>query len=159
MATPSLQTLFVTLAVAGAGTGCVPEDCRPGDSPTLTIGTGVDAFVALPEPPTLDLIYGPQGGVHVDIALRATQLDATDLWTVDLRGLVNGVVRGDVRPQVEARCTVEAEALDVVGLRLVWHDDVTPADLMEPVDVLVELTDSAGWVISASADAVAIVFP
>ncbi len=151
--------LLIVLVCGLTQAGCLPRACQPGDSPTLALGTGVEDFVPLADPPTLDLVYGPQGGVHVDIALRATELDSSALWTIDLRGLVDGVVRGDARPQVEARCTPDVDALDVTGLRLVWHDDVTPADLAGPVDVLVEVRDAAGREITASAQGVSIVFP
>ncbi len=154
--------LPIVLALTGCWTataGCLPPDCRPGDAPTLEVGTGVDEFVPLADPPTLELVYGPQGCVHVDISLRATQLTMSDLWSVGLRGLVAGVVRGDIRAQPEPGCNAPEEVQEVVGLRLIWNDDVSAADLLDPVDVIVDVTDAAGISVEESVEGVTILFP
>jgi hypothetical protein len=157
-----LERLWIlpTLAACWSmSAGCLPPDCRPGDGLTLQIGTGVEGFVALAEPPALELVYGPQGGVHVDISLRATQLTMSDLWAVGLRGVVAGVVRADVRAQVEPGCNVAVEAQEIVGLRLIWNDDVSANDLLDPVTVFIDVTDAAGSSVEASVEGVSIVFP
>ncbi len=155
----NLPTFLSLVACWAVTAGCLPVDCRPGDTPTLQIGTGVDEFVPLPEPPALELVYGPQGGVHVDISLRVTQLAMNDLWSVGLRGVVGGVVRGDVRAQVEPACNTPVEVQEVVGLRLIWNDDVTAADLLDPVGVFIDVTDAAQASVDASVEGVSILFP
>lgn len=142
--------LVPALAALLFASGCPPETCRPGDTPTLTLGTGIDAFEPMSDPAELPLIYGPQGGVHLDLALRATYLDLSELWDVQLRGTLDGQVVADVRPQVEASCNVDAEAEDLVGLRLIFDDSVAAADLMDPIDVFATVTDAGDRTVEAS---------
>ena len=52
--------------------------CSPVE-PSLTLGTGLTAFQPLEDGDEVALIYGPQGGWHVDVALRTTGIDADGL--------------------------------------------------------------------------------
>ena len=146
-------------AMVLASPGCLPAGCRGGDEATLTLGTGVDAYQPLPTPPTLDLIYGPQGGVHLDVSLRASGLDLSALWDVEIRGLIGGVVRADTRPQVEATCDEDLALSELVGMRLILHGDVRPVDLMDGIDVTARVTDGRDVTVEATVEDVTIVFP
>jgi len=65
---------------AGAGVDATP----PGDAativPRIEIGGGTDAFEPLGPGSTAELVHGPQGGYHVQIAFR--------LWGIDPEGLL-----------------------------------------------------------------------
>lgn len=55
--------------------------CTPALEPSIDLGTGTGAFQPLAEGADLALVYGPQGGWHVDVALRTAGLnpDATSI--------------------------------------------------------------------------------
>lgn len=54
------------------------------ETASLEIGTGLEAYEALPdEAPTLEIVHGPQGGYHVYLSMRVTGLEPdTLLWRV-----------------------------------------------------------------------------
>lgn len=60
-----------------------------GPEPTVEIGTGESSFQALTEGQDVPLILGVQGGYHVWMSLRATELDPDKVW-LDVRTEVNG---------------------------------------------------------------------
>src|SRR5690606_16727858 len=52
-----------------------PPACLPGDeTPTLELGNGEAGFM---DSDAVTLVYGPQGGYHIVLGLRATYLDAS----------------------------------------------------------------------------------
>lgn len=152
--------LAITLTAGSLpGAGCLPPECRPAAEPTLLVGSGVDAFTPLTDPPELLLVYGPQGGVHFDISLRGTGLSLDGIWDITLRGVVGDLVVAETRPQVEASCDTDVPAEDIAGLRLIVLDDVRPADLVDPMDVHVDVTDADGGAVSAVVQGVTVTFP
>lgn len=61
-----------------------------GCSPELVIGTGELAFEPLdPVDPTLELVYGPQGGWHVVLAFEARRMSGSGIYTVDGLGTID----------------------------------------------------------------------
>jgi len=57
--------VFLT-ALVGLG-GCQEEDPEP---PWLQLGAGLEAFETVDAGDSVELVHGPQGGWHVDLALR-----------------------------------------------------------------------------------------
>ncbi len=152
--TPS--RLLLPAAVLGASlaaAGCAPEPagCDPdGGEPRVVIGKGLDSYRDLDEDDrTLELVHGPQGGYHVDLAVRAWHLDSTQELEGSLVGSLGGDVRAESYPYVYLRCNGAEGALDAWGLRLIW--DAEPLDLDgQLVTVEVELTDAGGRTASAN---------
>jgi len=139
------------LLLFAVGCGPTSEDgpaCEPGDAPTLDIGDGVEAFNALEEGDTIELVYGAQGGHHIEIGLEATYIDADDLLAGTITGTIGGEVLATTAPWLDFRCN-GGESLQSWGTRLVF--DVPPEDVHD-VDVVVdaEVTDVAGTVVTAS---------
>ncbi len=54
--------------------------CSDPVDPAIELGTGTGAFESLVERQDLGLVYGPQGGWHVNVALRTSGLDPEDVW-------------------------------------------------------------------------------
>jgi len=135
------------------GTGPVESDpCEPGDSPTVVLGYGELEYLDLdPDTPTLvELIHGPQGGYHVNMAIAATQLDASTPWAVDLTGDIDGEQVGETRPLATLRCNPGAGALQAWALLLIW--DAQPDELHGRIaDVTGTVLDSAGTELTATA--------
>ena len=149
-------TCAVVAVLCGCGGGGEPEPgsgCGPLDEPTLEVGTGLREFVPLQPGEELPLIRGPQGGVHLELSLRATGIDAADLLNGELFGDVNGVRVATVRPWVDFRCNKQVDALDAIGIELVY--DADPPDLYG-LDTLVtaRVTDMVGPQVTASIDLV-----
>ncbi len=70
--TPAVRSDDAGLAVDGA------LDAPSG--PSLELGTGLEAFVPIPdEGAELELVHGPQGGWHVHLSLRARGIAPTGL--------------------------------------------------------------------------------
>jgi len=136
-----------------ACTGCTadPLGCSPdGGEPQVTVGKGLDSYHELQEGGReLELVHGPQGGFHVDLAVRALHLDSTEQLEGELVGILAGEVRAESFPYVDLRCNGSEGTLDSWALRLIW--DASPADLDgQLVTVQVELTDVGGRTVSAS---------
>ncbi len=127
------------------------DPCLPGPSPTLEIGHGELEYIALPTdtPLEVELIHGPQGGYHVNIALQATQLDQSNPWIIELLGYIDGDLVGETRPYATMRCNGTAEALQSWGLLLIW--DAIPAELDGRIaNVEATATDASGTSVTAT---------
>jgi hypothetical protein len=111
----------------------------------LEIGKGSDGFHAIDEGGrTLTLVHGAQGGFHVDLALQARAMDASEPWEGTLVGTVEGETRGEEHPYLDMRCNGPENALQVWGVRLVW-DVEDPAEMDDVlVDIEVSVLDAAG---------------
>ncbi|MCK6514100.1 hypothetical protein L6R46_03485 [Myxococcota bacterium] len=146
--TPKLLPLALLLACAE---DTPPGDpCLPGEAPTLRLGTGELAYEALPEEGArFEIIHGPQGGVHALIGLAATYADASDLWTAQLTGRIDGAVAAEAFPYLEARCNGAAGELQTWGTLLVW--ELSPEALDgATAEIDATVTDAAGTTLSAS---------
>lgn len=145
----------LTLLLSGLCFGCAEEEppgdpCLPGEAPTLRLGTGELAYEALPEDDAaLEVIHGPQGGVHVLIGLAATYADASALWTAHLTGRIDGALAAEAFPYLEARCNGAAGELQTWGTLLVWE---LPPESLDgaTAEIDAEVTDASGAVLTAS---------
>jgi len=64
--------------VGGLLVACAGDLQVPDLDPDLQLGTGVDAFVALDDGDEVEVVFGPQGGYHVDGSLRVQGIDPGD---------------------------------------------------------------------------------
>ena len=147
---PTLKLLPLGLLLACVDEPPPGDPCLPGEAPTLRLGTGELAYEALPEQgASLEIIHGPQGGVHVLIGLAAAYADASDLWTAHLTGRIDGAVAAEAFPYLEARCNGAAGELQTWGTFLVW--ELSPEALDGATAVIdAEVTDAAGTALTAS---------
>lgn len=145
---PTVAVLSLLSACAGAGgdTGAALGDpCLAGDSPALTVGKGELSFSSLEDDPMAELIHGPQGGYHVNLALQAVHMEPEGQWTLDMQGRIDGTVAADNARYVQMRCNRGVEALQVVGVFLIFDSSWEPEDLDgETVEVDVTAIDAAG---------------
>lgn len=141
--------------------GCGPLDpCESSSSATLELGGGLEEFVPLGDPPALDLVYGPQGGVHVEVSLLARGLDATSPWRTELRGYQGDNMVGaslDTLPQ--PACQEDRGGAVVSGLRLIFEDWVRPANFDEPIKIEARVWDQFDSLVEAEAQGVKVVVP
>lgn len=67
-----------------AGPPWEPGECSRGidgqSGPRIRLGFGVTRFCHVPEGEDVELIMGPQGGWHVDIAVEIHELEPMDMW-------------------------------------------------------------------------------
>ncbi len=127
----------------------VEDPCLPQDEPTLEVGHGELAFASLGDgTEASELIHGPQGGYHTNIALSATGLDASHHWTVELEGWIGNELVGHTFPIAKLRCNRAEEALQAWSLLLIWG--AQPAEIHgQTADILVTTQDSSGTKVSA----------
>jgi len=155
---------------ASAGCGAQPSDatdadtnddssdpaspCSPGGGePKLEIGHGETAYLPLEPGGSLELIHGPQGGVHVLVALQAAYIDASDEVVASFRGYIDGEQLGASFPFLNMRCNEAEGGVQSWNTFLIW--DAQPEDLhLQTVHIEVELTDASGLVLNASKEAV-----
>lgn len=142
--------LASTAALLLAGVACDSGDpCRPGDEPTLEIGNGDRGWTAAAPDSEQPLIHGPQGGVHLVIGLKATQLDAVDLATAELTGSIGGQLLAQSAPWLQFECTGDGSAQLATDINLIY--DADPADLDgQTTDITAVVTDLSGGVAEAS---------
>ncbi len=127
------------------------DPCTPGAHPTLRVGFGGLEYQDLdPSGDDLaELIHGPQGGYHINMALAATGLDSSTPWAIELEGTIDGQPIGDTRPLATMRCNRAEDELQAWGLLLIW--DAVPADLHDRMtEVTATVVDSAGTSLSAT---------
>lgn len=128
----------------------VPSDpCLPGDEPTLEVGHGELGFESLGDGSTeSELIHGPQGGYHTNIAISATGLDGSHHWTVELEGWIGNDRVGHTFPIAKMRCNRADDALQAWSLLLIW--DGVPSELHgQTADIIATVEDPSGTMISA----------
>ena len=133
---------------ASSDTGSAPaatedDPCLPGDAPTLEVGHGELGFESLGDGTTQsELIHGPQGGYHTNIAISATHLDASHHWTVELEGWIGNEMVGHTFPIAKLRCNRADDALQAWSLLLIWEAE--PAELHgQTADIIVTTEDAS----------------
>ncbi|HND28799.1 MAG TPA: hypothetical protein PKY30_13995 [Myxococcota bacterium] len=120
--------------------------CEPGPTPTLEIGQGELSFTELlGENDAVELVFGPQGGVHVALALRATRLDDSAPVISQITGEVEGELLADVRPYLIFRCVGPDDIQEVWGAILVFSAPMAELEDRE-VFLRATVTDAAGTV-------------
>ncbi|MCA9492236.1 MAG: hypothetical protein KC621_20025 [Myxococcales bacterium] len=139
------------LAVACDGGTTTPTigGCETGAAPALEIGVGLEGYEPLGEMGHFPLIHGPQGGFHLEIGLRATHLDTSDLALGHMVGTIDGTVYADSEPWIDFRCQNDVDAQEAYGMLLIY--DSTP-DFLDgkTTEVSVDVTDIAGNTVSAT---------
>jgi hypothetical protein len=107
-----------------------PDDpCTLWDKPRIEVGHGELAFESLDEAGDTDveLIYGPQGGWHSTIAIRAWGLDTATNYRLVLGGIIDEVTLGGGNPWAQFKCNRAVGALEYTGGLLIWES--TPPEL------------------------------
>ena len=154
-----LPLLLLACALA-LTTACSGAPCQASARSTLEIGGGLDDFEPLEDPPSLDLVYGPQGGVHVDVSLLATGLDASEPWRTDVWGFQDDVqVASSLQTLPQPTCRTDGAGAQVTGLRLIFENQVRPSDLDDPIEIIARVTDSLDNVADAVLGEVNVVVP
>jgi hypothetical protein len=124
------------LPALGVGCGDVasPPFDGGGVAPRVQIGTGTSAFVELPASGGLiELVHGPQGGYHVELAARIWGLDPEALRiTYRVVRRSDGVVLS-ATPYVLSPARVVQE-----GDHLLRTGDIAVLDVAGPMDVVSE---------------------
>lgn len=129
--------------------GCAPSDeaCF-ADPPELELGVGLKDFRPIGKVGEAELVYGTQGGHHIDLAFLARGLHTRELVTGAGLGFVDGVHVGTMDGWVQFRCDADAGRAEAFGVRLIF--DVPPSEIDgRDVEIEAELTDVDG--LSASA--------
>jgi len=104
------------------------DPCEPGSETQLEIGHGELRFESIDGVDTqVELIHGPQGGYHSNIALRAMYIDPDITYKLKLSGTIEGTVMGETVPWLTFRCSRAANALQSTGSFLIW--DAQPEEL------------------------------
>ncbi len=97
--------------------------CAAGDDPTLTIGVGETSYEPVPDNTEIPLVFGPQGGWHVTMAIEATYLDISEPWTAELTGTIDGALVANTVPWVDGRCNEARGTTQGWNLQLIFSED------------------------------------
>jgi hypothetical protein len=117
--------------------------CDPGPDPAFEVGLGVDAFHPAADGDVADIVYGPQGGYHLDLALEGSHFDGSQVASGELIGTIDGERVAGAFPWFTFECDPERTAQQVWGIRLIF--DAEPAELDgRTVQVDAEVTDARG---------------
>ena len=134
--------------------GSIPDPnnpCVPGPNPSLEIGQGEQGYEPYEAGTMIELIHGPQGGVHTLTGLLARDIDGSEKLTGELRGYLGDEQLGGSVPYLDFRCAVD-EGLQVWNVFLFW--EAPPEQLhMQTVRIEVEFTDASGTLVQASKEA------
>lgn len=132
----------------GGGSGCAT-----GENPTLIIGHGEDGYEPLEDGGQLELIHGPQGGVHTFMALHAERIDASEELVGRLEGYLGGELAATSAPYLDMRCNGAEGGLQVWSVLLIW--EAPPEDLhLQPVTIDAEVVDTQGVKVTATKEAI-----
>lgn len=145
------------LGLGWLASGCgPPADCEP----SLAIGTGIDLFEPLHDGDELELVFGPQGGYHLPLAVEGCGLGG-DAWLVDIEAveLSEEVTVSSVRtqrlPVPEDRCCdVITDLVGFVSVPGVW--DAGPWLDGRNLEVRVRVEDARGRVVKARLGVIAV---
>jgi hypothetical protein len=123
--------------------------CRPGPEPTLVVGQGADTFAPLDTP--VPLVSGSQGGYHLDLAVRTTELDGRNLSAGTLEARLDDEIVADGSPWFQLTCADDVQ--EATGLRLILDDALwdDPSRLVGAMlDVTVSITDARATTLEES---------
>lgn len=124
--------------------------CSEPPDPTFTLGTGLTSFEPLADGNDLDLVYGPQGGWHVDLSLQATGIRPDDLVLRVGADRDGRTVSYPVETILQERFVRETDdGWERLGDRAVFdiEDDLEILDAV--IDVWMELElDGTTWTVS-----------
>lgn len=148
------ETVSEDASADDIGSADAPDDdpCTPGPNPSLEIGQGEFQFEPLEAGGIIELIHGPQGGVHTLTGLLARDIDGDEELTAEFRGYLGDEQVGGSFPYINFRCGGD-EGLFAWGVYLFW--ELPPEQLhMQTVRIEVEFSDTCGTVLQASKEAV-----
>lgn len=130
--------------------------CEMGDSPWLEVGKGAYSYEDFGAGDgKIELIYGPQGGWHITIALRGAHLSTEAPSEAVITGEIDGETVGEIPPYVHFRCNTSDSALEAYGYTLVLNPP--PEDLHnQTITVRAKLWDPSGQVVESSNEVVII---
>ena len=125
---------------------CGGNPCKSGGEPFLEIGQGDTLFATLePEGTVMDLVYGPQGGYHLTMALRGGYFDATSFMGVTLIGSIEGENQAETNHWLNMECGSDKAYLEATNTLLIFNDGLTPEALQgKEVEVEATLVDYRG---------------
>lgn len=124
-----------------------PDPCEPSASPTLEIGEGTSDYS--PMGAEIPLYHGPQGGYHLVLSFRATNLDDSGPAEGHLVGTVGGLPLADVVRFLNFRCDPTNGAEEAWGALLTY--DALPEELDgQKTTIAATVTDASGTVATAS---------
>lgn len=123
--------------------GC-GSPCDPGRDPEVVIGTGDRAFVPLEDGDTVDIVYGSQGGFHVDLALDASHLDGTDVVSASFVGRLDGEDVAFAEPWFTLTCNPESRSQQAWGIRLIFDGLIPPELDGRSLEITGGVTDARG---------------
>jgi len=150
---PFLALPWLLACAESADDTAMTDPCAPGESPGITIGKGELAFETLEDDPETELIHGPQGGYHVNLAFEAVHLDPSAQWTFEMTGLFDGEPWAENSRYVTMRCNPSVSALQAWGVFLIAADDLQPEDLHGRSSIVeITATDAAGLTVSDQAE-------
>ena len=137
-------------------TGPLEDHCTLEGEPDLAIGHGGGSFETFGDDAAV-LVYGEQGGVHIDVALRAEHTDLSGAFVSDIRGYLDDVQVATGNGGGAFVCDPDTLYLLRDGIRLIF--EIPPSQIDNQLfTVTAELTDSTGNLLMTE-DAVWVVDP
>ncbi len=103
---------------------------------------GWDRFNPVQPGDEVPVVYGQQGGFHVDLAVAATELDGSDVVSATLSGTLDGAEVAAGQPWFELTCDEDDQRLEGAGLRLVFFGVVPPDVDGQEIEVTATVRDS-----------------
>lgn len=130
---PRLSSRFVGCLLALHAAGCA-DDPPPPEGVRVEVGLGLDRFVPVADGDPIELVFGPQGGWHVDLAARVYGANEADEIILSFRvyqpdGQIAYPIKRLVDPERAPRS--EDGALEYPGAQLVFA-------IMDPSEVVGE---------------------
>jgi hypothetical protein len=129
------------------------DPCEPPGEATLTVGLGMTGYEDLPEGSPFPLIHGPQGGFHLEVGLKATNVvqDSGDFLRGELIGRVEALdLEAAAYPYLDMRC-VRTHRESYGTLLVLSEGEVRPEELDgQTVVIEATLTDHDGTVVTTS---------
>lgn len=124
--------------------------CPRADDPTLTLALGGSDVTPIVDGQDADLVTGPQGGHHIELAFITTgAAEGQNLLDGELIGTVDGAVVASSLPLVDLYCDPASGEQVARSLLLVF--DALPEDVADAtLTVDARLTDAERRVITAT---------
>jgi hypothetical protein len=148
---PSDPTLAPTVDPDTTDTGPLEDHCTPdGSIPTLEVGHGSSGFAPFSTGPA-SLVYGDQGGIHIDVGMRAEYLDVSGVFISEVRGYLGGEEVAVGQGGTILACRPDQQALERAGIRLVF--DLSPTQVhMQTITVEASFQDTQSTTVMASGE-------
>lgn len=129
--------------------GC-GSPCDPGRDPEVVIGTGDRAYAPLSDGDAVDIVYGSQGGYHVDLALDGSRFDGDDVVSASFVGRIGGDDVAFAEPWFTLTCNPESGTQQAWGIRLIFDGLIPPELDGRALDISGQVTDARGLTAEAS---------